>query len=55
MGSLQKESWNYRDQHIEIDIPAYTVVFLKPEKEEEKEEKKEKKIKSRSVKKVSEK
>lgn len=27
------ESWNYREQHIEIDIPANTVVFLKPEKE----------------------
>ncbi|WP_294726867.1 1,4-alpha-glucan branching protein GlgB [uncultured Fusobacterium sp.] len=46
-----KESWNYRDQHIEIDIPSYTVIFLKPEKEEKEEEKKEKKIKSKSVKK----
>ena len=50
-----KESWNYRDQHIEIDIPAYTVIFLKPEKDEKYEEKKVGKIKSKSVKKVNEK
>lgn len=26
------KSWNYREQHIEIDIPRNTVIFLKPEK-----------------------
>lgn len=30
------KSWNYREQHIELDIPKNTVIFLKTEKVEKK-------------------
>jgi 1,4-alpha-glucan branching enzyme len=30
------KSWNYREQHIELDIPRNTVIFLKTEKVEKK-------------------
>lgn len=32
------KSWNYREQHIELDIPKNTVIFLKTEKVEKKKE-----------------
>ena len=42
-GTLKKKkykpidkSWNYREQHIELDIPRNTVIFLKAEKVEKK-------------------